>query len=441
MPRQSQDSRSFPEPGPEPTDHREILQAMKITAVDVRLIDADFRNLIITRIHTDEGITGISEVVTKRFDDATARGIENLVENIGLVGKNPRQPVLHFERMYRDNQWTIGTVAVSAISALDIAMWDIKGKELGRPVYELFGGPTFDTRVPVYCHVPGGSTPQEYSDNVGGALARGYKVMKTTLPVYYGQRQKVATDGAEYGLGGGAAYSGTKGKVDGSHNEHQWTDVAIIDEVIDFFAKAKQDHGDAVELWVDCHARLNGATSIRLVHGLKGLVDVIEEPLPPEDVPGLLKLKEASYACGGPRIAAGERIATVYDRNMVGMLTTQAVDVFQPDIGNCGGFGQLKELATVAAMNNVAIAPHNPNGPLSVVQGLQGMGFLRNGYILETVGNESEERLAEEILTQPELVRSRDGYLDLPTGPGLGVELNEEGLAARPFKRYYQTTR
>lgn len=414
---------------------------MKITAVDVRLIDADFRNLIITQIHTDEGITGISEVVTKRFDDATARAIDNLVENIGLVGKDPRQPALHFERMYRDNQWTIGTVAVSAISALDIAMWDIKGKELGRPIYELFGGPTFDTRVPVYCHVPGGSTPAEYADNVAGAKARGYKVMKTTLPVYYGQQQKVATDGTEYGFGGGAAYSGTKGKVEGSHNEHQWTDVAIINEVIDFFCHAKEVHADTVELWVDCHARLNGATAMRLVHGLKGLVDVIEEPLPPEDVRGLLKLKEASYACGGPRIAAGERIATVYDRNMVSMLSEQAVDVFQPDIGNCGGFGQLKELATIAAMNNITIAPHNPNGPLSVVQGLQGMAFLRNGYILETVGNENEEKLAQDLLTKPELVCSKDGFLDLPTGPGLGVELNLDGLAARPFHRYYQTTR
>ena len=412
---------------------------MKITSVDARLIDANFRNLIITRICTDEGITGYSEVVTKRFDDATLKGIDNLVENIGLIGADPRQPALHFERMYRDNQWTIGTVAVSAISALEMAMWDIKGREVGKPVYELFGGPTF-TRVPVYCHVPGGGTPQEYADNVGGALERGYRVMKTTIPVYYGQVQKVAADGAEYGLSG-AAYSGTKGRVDGSHNEHQWTDPAVIDEVVEYFACAKATYGDRVELWVDCHARLSGATSARLVHGLKGLVDVIEEPLPGEDVSGLLQLKEASYACGGPRIAAGERTATVYDRNMVGMLTRQAVDVFQPDIGNCGGYGQLRELAAVAAMHNVAVAPHNPNGPLSVAQGLQGIAFLRNGYILETVGNEAEEELAAQVLRNPEAVRSRDGFLDLPAGPGLGVEIDEEGLAARPFERYYQTTR
>ena len=155
---------------------------MKIESVEVRLIDADFRNLIITQVHTDAGLTGISEVVTKRFDDATLRAIENLVQNIGLVGKDPRQPALHFERMYRDNQWTIGTVAVSAISALDIAMWDIKGQEVGKPVYELFGGPTFDGRVPVYCHVPAGATREEYADNLGGALDRGYRVMKTTIP-------------------------------------------------------------------------------------------------------------------------------------------------------------------------------------------------------------------------------------------------------------------
>lgn len=76
-----------------------------------------------------------------------------------------------------------------------------------------------------------------------------------------------------------------------------------------------------------------------------------------------------------------------------------------------------------------------------MAQGLQGIAFLRNGYILETVGNEGEEELAAQILTNPEVVRSRDGYLDLPAGPGLGVEVNEEGLEARPFQRYYQTTR
>ena len=412
---------------------------MKITAIDARLVDANFRNLIITQIHTDAGITGISEVVTKRFDDATLQGIRNLTDNIGLIGKDPRQPALHFERMYRDNQWTIGTVAVSAISAIEMAMWDIKGNEVGKPIYELFGGPTFE-EIPVYCHVPGGSSPGEFADNIGGALDRGYRVVKTTLPVYYGQVQRVSQDGTEYRLGG-AAYSGTKGKVDGSHNEHQWIDPRIIEEVISFFAKAREIHGARVEIWVDCHARLSGATAVRLVHGLRGLADLIEEPLPPEDIRGLKELREASYACGGPKIAAGERTATVYDRNMLSMVTEQAVDIFQPDLGNSGGFGQFRELAGIAAMNNVAMAPHNPNGPLSVAQGLQAMAFIRNGHIFETVGNQAEEGLAEELLQNPEVIKSKNGYISRPTGPGLGVELNLKGLEKRPFERYYQTTR
>lgn len=412
---------------------------MKITAIDARLIDANFRNLIITQIHTDAGITGISEVVTKRFDDATLKGIENLTTNIGLIGKDPRQPALHFERMYRDNQWTIGSVAVSAISAIEMAMWDIKGKELGKPIYELFGGPTFD-QIPVYCHVPGGSSPEEFADNIAAAKERGYRVMKTTLPVYYGQVKKVAQDGAEYDASG-AAYSGTKGKVDGSLNEHQWIDRAIIREVITFYERAREVHGNSVELWVDCHARLSGATAAQLLYGLRDLVDLIEEPLPPEDIRGLKALRAASFACGGPKLAAGERTATVYDRNMVSMLTEQAVDIFQPDLGNSGGFIQFRELAGIAAANNVAMAPHNPNGPLSVAQGLQAMNFIRNGHIFETVGNQAEEDLAEEILLNADALKSKDGNITPPTGPGLGVELNLAGIEKRPFKRYYQTTR
>jgi len=412
---------------------------MKITAIDARLIDANFRNLIITQIHTDQGITGISEVVTKRFDDATLKAIENITNNIGLIGQDPRQPALHFERMYRDNQWTIGSIAVTAISAIEMAMWDIKGKEVGKPIYELFGGSTFD-RVPVYCHVPGGSTPQEFADNIADAKSRGYKVCKTTLPVYYGQAKKVSTDGAEYAAKG-AAYSGTKGKVDGSHNEHQWLDKTVLKEIITFFEKAREIHGDTMEIWVDCHARLSGATAQKLVYGLKDLVDLVEEPLPPEDIRGLKALKEASWAYGGPKIAAGERIATVYDHNMLRMVTEQAVDIFQPDLGNSGGFGQFREFAGIAAANNVALAPHNPNGPLSVAQGLQAMCFIRNGHIFETVGNQAEADLAAELLTNPEVILSKDGYITPPTGPGLGVELNTKALDKRPFQRYYQATR
>jgi len=412
---------------------------VKITAIDARLVDANFRNLIITQIHTDEGITGISEVVTKRFDDATLQAINNLTNNIGLIGKDPRQPVRHFERMYRDNLWTIGSVAVSAISAIEMAMWDIKGKEVGKPIYDLFGGPTFD-RVPVYCHVPGGSTPEEFADNISEARARGYRVCKTTLPVYYGQAKTVSQDGAEYNASG-AAYSGTKGKVDGSHNEHQWADITIIKEIISFFERARAVHGDTMEIWVDCHARLSGATARKLLYGLKDVVDLIEEPLPPEDIRGLKALKEASDACGGPKIAAGERTATVYDRNMLSMVTEQAIDIFQPDLGNSGGFGQFRELAGIAAANNVAMAPHNPNGPISVAQGLQAMSFIRNGHIFETVGNQSEADLAAELLTNPEAILSKDGYITPPKGPGLGVELNLEGIEKRPFKRYYQSTR
>ncbi len=412
---------------------------MKITAIDARLIDANFRNLVLTQIHTDAGLTGISEVVTKRFDDATLHAIRNLTENIGLIGKDPRQPALHFERMYRDNQWTIGSVAVSAISAIEMAMWDIKGKEVGKPVYELLGGPTFD-RVPVYCHVPGGASPDEFADNIAAARARGYRVVKTTLPVYYGQVRRVSRDGAEYRLGG-AAYSGTKGAVDGSHNEHQWTDPAVCRQIEAYFARVRAVHGDQVEIWVDCHARLSSATAVRLLHSLKGLVDLIEEPLPPEDIRGLRTLKAAAAAVGGPRLAAGERTATVYDRNMLSMVTEQAVDIFQPDLGNSGGFGQFHELAGIAAMNNVAVAPHNPNGPVSVAQGLQAMGFIRNGHILETVGNQAEDDLAAELLLNPEVLRSQDGTIALPSGPGLGVELNLAGLERRPFQRYYQATR
>jgi L-alanine-DL-glutamate epimerase-like enolase superfamily enzyme len=144
---------------------------MKITDVKTQLVHLDFRNCILLRVETDEGITGISETVMKRKTLTIEQSILQLRSY--LIGKDPTDIEDHWEKMYRDSFWVGGPMHMTSISAVDCALWDILGKWLGVPVYKLLGGPT-RREVPVYCHCPGGSTPEEFARNVRACIKRGY---------------------------------------------------------------------------------------------------------------------------------------------------------------------------------------------------------------------------------------------------------------------------
>jgi len=395
---------------------------MKVTDIKTQIVNLNFRNAVIVRVETDEGITGLAETVMKRKTQTVERSILDLKGY--LVGKDPTEIENHWERMYRDSFWVGGPLHSTAISAVDCALWDILGKSSGLPVYKLLGGPT-RTRVPAYCHCSAGTSPEAFAANVKTCKARGHRALKTTLPLFYGEGNR----GSDRHAVNGSGYSGTQGIVDSHWKETEYLDPSIFDRIRDFFIAAREAAGPEFGIAVDCHGRLNPKAALRLCRALEDLnLLFVEEPVPPESVEELSFVQRETTI----PIAAGERWATIY--GVRAFLEKHAVDYLQCDLVNCGGITGLKKIAALAEAHYIGMAPHNPNGPLATAMNLHYAAAIPNFFILETIGSDADERLTAEMLTTP--LRFHAGALELPTGPGFGVDLVQEALDARPYVPY-----
>ncbi len=392
---------------------------MKVTDIKTRLLNLNFRNAVVVRVETDEGVVGISETVMKRKTHTIERSILELKRY--LEGKDPTEVESHWEKMYRDSFWVGGPMHSTAISAVDCALWDIVGKVSGLPIYKLFGGPT-RPRVPVYCHCSAGGTPEAFAKNVKACQGRGYEAIKTTLPLFYGGLQEGKSRRVE-----GHGYSGTNGVISATWKETEYLSPSVFSRVREFFLAAREAGGPELGIGVDCHGRLSSKAALKLCRVLEdvGLM-FVEEPVPPESVEGLcLVQRETSIP-----IAAGERWATIY--GVRPFVEKQAVDLLQCDLVNCGGYTGMKKIAALAEAHYIGMAPHNPNGPLATVMNLHYAAAIPNFFILETIGSEAEAELAAEILDKPP--KRCGGELLLPEGPGIGVELNEAAMDRRPYE-------
>jgi galactonate dehydratase len=395
---------------------------MKVTDIKTQIVNLNFRNAVIVKVETDEGITGLAETVMKRKTQTIERSILDLKRY--LVGKDPTEIENHWERMYRDSFWVGGPLHSTAISAVDCALWDILGKFSGLPVYKLLGGPT-RTRVPAYCHCSAGNSPDAFASNVKNCKARGYRALKTTLPLFYGEGNR----GSDRHAVNGSGYSGTQGVVDSHWKETEYLDPSIFDRIREFFIAAREAAGPEFGIAVDCHGRLNPKAAMRLCRVLEDLnLLFVEEPVPPESVEELSMVQRETTI----PIAAGERWATIY--GVRAFLEKHAVDYLQCDLVNCGGITGLKKIAALAEAHYIGMAPHNPNGPLATVMNLHYAAAIPNFFILETIGSDADEKLMAEMLTNP--LRFNEGALELPTGPGFGVGLVQEALDARPYVPY-----
>lgn len=387
---------------------------MKVTDVKTRVVKLNYCNTVIVQVETDEGIMGVSEALMKRKSSTIEQSILELKRY--LVGKDPTEIETHWERMYRDSFWVGGPMHCTSISAIDCALWDILGKSVGLPVYKLLGGPT-RRRVPVYCHCPAGTSPDEFADNIKACKARGYQAIKTTLPLFYGAKRTIGSEPSN-----GVAYSGTNGEVDAHWKETELLNPSIFRRIREFFVAARQAGGPHFGLAVDCHGRLNPKHAIRLCDELEDLdLLFLEEPVPPEGVEELsLVQRETAIP-----IAAGERWATIY--GVRPFLDKHAVDILQCDIVNCGGITGMKKIAALAESHYIGMAPHNPNGPIATMINLNYAAAIPNYVILETIGSEADEQIAEEFLQNP--FRVENGEIAVPCRAGLGFELNGQALA------------
>lgn len=363
---------------------------MKITRLQTFLVHCYRTNWVFVRIDTDEGISGVGEATLEMKEKAVEAAVLELREY--LLGKDPRQIERHFHAMYRDSYWRTGPVLMSALSAVEMALWDISARELGVPVYRLLGGKCND-RVKAYANAwfTGATTPAAFAEKAKAAVARGFQALKWD-PF-------------------GKAYMNISAKE--------------LDDALAVVGAVRDAVGSTVDLLIEGHGRFNVPAASTIARELAPFRPLFfEEPVPPDGIDALADVRARSPI----NIAAGERL---YHRHQFRELfEKRAADVVQPDVSHAGGLGECKKIAAMAEAYQLPFAPHNPSGPIAHAATLQLAASTPNFYLLETMATDVPWR---KDLTTESLV-FRDGYFEIPDRPGLGIELNEAAFADHPYQ-------
>ena len=367
---------------------------MKITGVKIYVVDADWRDWVFVKVCTDEGLTGVGEASLSGCEQMVVAALKGI--KTYLLGKNPLDIARHWRALYHGRFWR-GPVLLSALGGVEQALWDILGKACGVPVYRLLGGSCRD-RVRCYTHISeatSGHSIAQRAEEASQAVAEGWTALKwDPLPPNFLTLRPA--------------------------------DMRFVVEQI---RAVREAVGDDVELLVELHGRLDPDTAVRLAHEIEPFRPFfVEEPVPPESLDALAKV------AGQVRVplATGERIVTRY--GYWPLLERQLVAFIQPDVIHVGGLLECTKIAAMAEARYVGVAPHNPNGPIGTAATLHLAANLPNFAILEMPADDYQwsAHWRDELLVDPTVVQVQDGYLALPTAPGLGVDLDEEAIARYP---------
>jgi galactonate dehydratase len=355
---------------------------MKITRLTTYLVPPRWCFL---KIETDEGITGWGEPVLEGRAHTVATAVSELADY--LVGKDPALIEEHWTVMYRAGFYRGGGVHMSAIAGIDQALWDIKGKTLGVPVHQLLGGQLRD-RIRVYSWI-GGDRPSDTAAMAAECGARGFSAVKMN-----------ATEEMQF--------------VD-SHEK--------VDAVVARVDAIRNAMGPHFGIGVDFHGRVHRPMAKVIVKALEPYnLMFIEEPVLSEHSEAL---REIANHCSTP-IALGERLFSRWDFKRI--LSDGHVDIIQPDPSHAGGITETRKIAAMAEAYDVALALHCPLGPIALAANLQIDAVSYNAFIQEqSLGihyNESNDLL--DYLADPSVFAYKDGFVAIPQGPGLGIEVNEE---------------
>ena len=368
---------------------------LKITKLETFLVKPRW---LFLKIHTNAGIVGLGEPITEGRALTCAEAVKEIEPY--LVGKDPRPVAKHWQAIYRHAFYRGGPILTSALSGIDQALWDIKGKALGVPVYELLGGPTRD-RVRVYAHA---SRPEQMK----ALQAKGFTAFKTGVAKR--RRSRPPQTGADGQLETRLYQS--RGNPASRYIETP----AEIQYAAETFAELRKTMGNDVDIAIDFHGAISPATAKLLIKAYEPYQPMfIEEPCQAQNHDVMAEIARGTYL----PIATGERVFTKWGFREV--LEKKAATVLQPDLCHAGGITEVRLIAGMAEAYYADVAPHNPLGPISLAAGVQLSASIPNFLCQEQVS------LGEGYLKQPFQVR--DGYLELPKGPGLGIELDENALA------------
>ncbi len=376
---------------------------MKITAIETHVCHARMRNWIFVKVVTDQdGLWGWGEATLEWHTRAVCGAIEDIAQL--LIGEDPTRIEHLWQMMYRQHFWHgNGIIRATAISGIDLALWDLAGKIHGVPVHKLLGGPVRDY-VRTYCHLGGGKMEDFYetspadasrfADLAQQAVADGFTAFKTmavpeTMPIE--------------GL-----------------RPINYAEACV---------RAMRDAvGDDVDLMVDCHARPSPRMGVLFAKALEPYrLYWFEEPCWPESVDGLAEVQRAVAT----PIATGERLISQHAFRE--LLEKRACSIIQPDITHVGGLSEARRVAAMAEAYRIAIAPHNPQGPVSTAASLE-FGLATPSYIIcETVTQDAPWR--QDVVSEGFAVEPKGRIVRPSDRPGLGIEINEAEVKKHPFEQ------
>lgn len=362
---------------------------MKITDVKTVSIDTGGHGrlgyLIVVR--TDEGITGLGEAAA----DCHPSTVAHAIRQMPLEGRNPMAIEQFWQDMYHGMFWRGGPIWTSAISGVEQALWDIKGKALGVPVYELVGGAVRD-HVKLYTHALfGDQSPEAFAGSASEAVDLGFSAVK----------------------------------FDPLELAEQRMDIGEMRRAVDRVRAVREAVGPDVEILIEGHGRLSPNTATRMARLMEPFNPFFfEEPVPPENVDEMARVARSINI----PVATGERLYTRWAFR--DLLEKQAADYIQPDLCHCGGFGEARKIAAMAETYHVRVLPHNPNGPISTMVGVHFGICTPNFEMLEY-----PRQPADQVPVLRNMPVVENGTIAAPTAPGWGFELDEDILKEFPAEQ------
>ncbi|WP_421853581.1 galactonate dehydratase [Oricola sp.] len=360
---------------------------MKITRI-TPVLAKEWRTMLFVKVETDEGVTGIGEAGLTSRELAVAGMMESLAPL--LVGHDAFRIEHHWQRMWRSGFHPSGQVLSSAIAAIDIALWDIKGKALGVPVYELLGGKVRD-KVDTYCHI-GGATPQALLEMAKERVADGWNCIRWE-PF--------------------------------AHPDGLFEPAKAVSRAIEEYALLRRELGDEVELCFDAHTKLSVTEAVRLCRGIESSRPMfVEDPLRSENPESYRRLRNQVAV----PIAAGEQFGSKW--NFRAMIEEELIDYARIDLCIAAGLTESRKIAAWCETHHIDLATHNPIGPVSTAACLH-LNVTTPNMLVQELPRRPGETMPDVMVSHH---RWQDGWLIPSDAPGLGVEVDWDGFERYPFE-------
>lgn len=364
---------------------------MKVTAIKTFICNAFRTNFVFVKVETDSGLYGWGEA-TLEYKELTVQAAIHDLESY-LIGKDPHNIEAFRHDCYRDAYWRGGPVLMSALAGVEMALWDIKGKALGVPCYQLLGGKVRDS-VPIYVNgwFSPAKTPDEFAEKAKEVAAKKFLGCKWD----------------------------PFGKAWQQISKHD------LNSAMKCIAKVAEVVGEDVQLLIEGHGRFDIPTAVKIGRRLEEFdIFWFEEPIPPDDKEGMKQVKDRVRVS----IAAGERLYNRYEYRQFFELGCS--DYIQPDISHAGGLFEMRMLGAEAEARHIGFCPHNPSGPVANAATLQLAACVPNFVMLEMMMTDVPYRaeICDEDLT------IKGGRMVIPDRPGIGIDLNEKELLKHPYIR------